>query len=97
MMTVKISRRPMSMVKLRTHLLRSGSSAHVKAGPVSPSPGPQLPIADIDEPMAVLRSSPWNISISMHASATVKKTKVKPRVRWRNSDRRVRPSSMTLL
>ena len=95
-MTVKISRRPTSMVNAKTHLLKSGKSAQVNAGPVMPRAGPQLPIADTDEPTAVGKSSPCRTNTIMQQRAMMKKRKVNPKVRCMNSERRFRPSSITV-
>jgi len=56
--TVKISKRPISMTNVSTHLPTAGKLANVLAGPYCPTAGPILPIALTDDESASLKSTP---------------------------------------
>ena len=57
-MTVKISKRPMSINKLISHFPASGMLFQVLAGPKFPKAGPMLPSAETEQPMASMKSIP---------------------------------------
>ena len=49
--TVNNSRRPRSIKRDNSHLAASGRAFHEQAGPVSPNPGPILPMLEITQPI----------------------------------------------
>ena len=70
--TVKISRRPMSIQMLRYHLATSGRLAQVKAGPVSPKPGPVLPKAEMAVPIEVSNDRPMHCNTKILNTISIK-------------------------
>ena len=63
--TVNNSRRPNNMRNDSNHLAASGRAFHEYAGPVSPNPGPILPMLDTTQPMDSSAPIPIPIIISM--------------------------------
>ena len=55
-MTVKISSLPRSMQKLVIHFVELGKSAQLLRGPITPRPGPILPIVEADTAKEEMKS-----------------------------------------
>ena len=55
-MTVKISRRPNNIRNTETNFNSFGKKAQLSVGPISPNPGPILPIAEAAVDNEVIKS-----------------------------------------
>ena len=62
-MTVNISSLPNNIKKVASNLAISGRLFQLDAGPISPNPGPILPIADAETDREVIRSDPKKAKI----------------------------------